>query len=133
MLKLPSLRSRNINDTIDDNVRHMDTFRPELARQGLRQRAQSEFPRREGREISRPFHAGGRAREDQCRGVLQAFGLEEERQYPLGEVEPAFPVSMSVDAGLDTMVFPLKSWRGGVWEICNPPLAFESLGELGLG
>lgn len=131
MFELPGLRSRNVDDTIDNNVRHMHALGPELARQRLRQRAQSEFARREGREISRPFHAGGCAREDQCRRVLQALGLEKEGQHPLCEVEPTFPVSTSV------MQVPMGSWQGMGWGKwlgeCNKPLAFESLGELGLG
>lgn len=57
----------------------VDALRPELAGQGLDERACGELADREGGEVRGCFEGGRRAREDQCRWVLGVVicGLEE--------------------------------------------------------
>lgn len=50
MLKGPALRPGDINDTIEDDMRHMYALWTKLPSQGLRQRSQCKLARGKGRE-----------------------------------------------------------------------------------
>lgn len=89
LVKLPLLRSLDVDDAVDDGVHHVDALGPELARERLCERAHGEFARGEGGEGGASAHRRGRGREDQGRWVGGGglFGGEQEREDGLGKVE----------------------------------------------
>lgn len=61
MLKGPALRPWDVNNPIEDDMRHMHALWTKLPRQGLRQRPQCKLARGEGRECRGAFETGGRS------------------------------------------------------------------------
>lgn len=84
----PLLRSRDVNDTIDDGVGDVHSLGSELFGYRGGEGAESPFAAGEGGHLGVGFHAGGGAGENEgwWVGVAGVFGrLEEEGEGGLGE------------------------------------------------
>lgn len=97
MFKGPALRPGDINDTIENNVRHMHALWTKLSRQGLRQRSQCKLARGKGRKCRGAFQTGGCSGEYQRWWMFQRrfLSLEEEWKSTLGEEKAPFSVYLS--------------------------------------
>jgi hypothetical protein len=65
MRKNPLLRARNIDNTIDDSMRHMNTLRTKFTSQRLSQSTQSELAACKGSELGGSLDTRGCASEDE--------------------------------------------------------------------
>lgn len=84
------LGAGDIDDAVDDCMRHMDSLRAELAGKRLGQSAQSKLGGSKRSEIGRALDARCGAGEDQGGRVGRcAFGLEKQGQSALGKSERA--------------------------------------------
>jgi len=98
-------RARDINDTIDYGMGHMDALRTKLASQGLAQRSAGEHAGGHGCEVGRAADRRCRPCGDECRRMLRAGNrFEKKRNGGLAEGEET--------SAVEQLATYLKSVRG---------------------
>lgn len=112
IVSLPILCARDINDSINNRMRHVDSLGVKLPSQRLAQSPERPFPSGKGAELGRTLDRGCCSRDDQGWGMLRVGNrLLQERQCSLGKVEECPPLKCQLSitsSSTITYTLPLR-------------------------